>query len=282
MQIIFNIFETVFFDPIINLLVFIVRVLQAAGVPGALGFSIIILSILVRMLIWPLTGAQIKSAKKMADLKPHLDELKKKHGDDKQAYAQAQMALYKEHGINPAAGCLPTLIQLPVVIALYQSISSLFSATSQGHGLDRINNALYFKDWHLNAPIDPNFFGINLAAKPSEFATAGVILLAVPIITAVLQFMQSKMMFPRPVKEYKSDTPKERQEKESTEEAMQAVQGQMIYLMPVMVGYFAFTFPVGLALYWNVFTILAIWQQYQISGWGGLNDWLVKLKLKSA
>lgn len=284
MQIIGDIFNLIFLGPIINLLVLIVKGLQSINFPGALGMAIIILTIIIRLLIWPFMAQQLRSAKKMADLKPHLDELKKKHDKDKQALAQAQMALYKEHGVNPAGGCLPALIQIPIVIALYQAILAIFEGT---HGLERINNLLYNESWRLAFPPDPNFLGLNMGAKPAEFISkftsqpeVALPILLVPIITGLLQFFQSKMMYPEPVKKYPSDSPKEKKEKQSTEDAMAAMQGQMMFLMPVMIGYFAFTFPLGLALYWNTFTILGIWQQYQISGWGGLGSWLEKLKLK--
>lgn len=277
MNLITDTFNIVFFKPIVNLLVFILRLFDASHVPGALGFSIIVLTVLIRFLIWPFITSQLRSAKKMADLKPHMDELKRKHKDDKQALASAQMALYKEHGVNPAGGCIPALIQIPVVIALYQAILALFDDV---HGLTSINNSLYFSEWRLSSAPDPHFLGLNLASKPSDFAQVGMFVLLVPVITAVLQFAQSKMMMPAAVKEYKSDSPKEKKEKETTEDAMAAVQGQMMFLMPIMIGYFAFSFPIGLAIYWNTFTVLGIWQQYMISGWGGLKNLSSLLPLK--
>lgn len=267
MQVIGDIYNTLFFAPIVNIIIFVIRVLEASGIPGALGFAIIILTIAIRALIWPLMATQMKSAKKMADLRPHLEALKKKHGSDKQALAASQMALYKEHGVNPAAGCLPVLIQIPPMIAIYQVIFAFFEGDA---GLAKINNVLYNSNWRLASIPDLNFFGLNLALKPSDFATAGAFLLAVPIITGLLQFVQSKMMAPKPVKEYPSDSPKEKKEKESAEDTMMAVQSQMTYFMPIMIGYIAFTFPMGLALYWNTLTIIGIWQQYRISGWGGM------------
>src|SRR3989344_3978924 len=122
MNFIGDIFNLLFLAPIINLLILIIRTLDSVHLPGSLGIAIIILTVIIRILIWPFMSSQIRSTKKMADLKPHLDELKEKHKDDKQGLAQAQMALYKEHGVNPAGGCLPALIQIPIFIALYQAI----------------------------------------------------------------------------------------------------------------------------------------------------------------
>lgn len=271
MQIIFDLFNTVLFRPIVTLLVMIYQGLSSIGIPGAFGFSIIILTIAIRLIVWPFMAKQLKSAKKMAELKPHLDELKVKHKGDKQGLAQAQMALYKEHGVNPAGGCLPSLIQIPIIIALYQTIFAFFG---DGQGLTNINNALYVPAWKLSSAPDLNFFGLNLAAKPADFGSIGVALLLIPVITAGLQFIQSKMMIPKPVKKYPNDKPKEKKEKEDMSDSMSAVQSQMAYMMPIMVGYFAFQFPIGLALYWNTFTILGIIQQYMISGWGGIEGWV--------
>src|SRR5688572_20939843 len=97
-----DIFNLIFMGPVVNLLVLIYQGLSSIHLPGALGFSIIILTVLIRVLVWPFMSSQIKATKKMADLKPHMDALKVKHKGDKQALATAQMALYKEHGVNPA------------------------------------------------------------------------------------------------------------------------------------------------------------------------------------
>lgn len=275
MQFIFDIYNLLFFGPIINILIFIERVLQASNVPGSLGFSIIVLTIIIKAVLWPFMNKQLKLSKKMADLKPHLDELKKKHGSDKQELAKAQFALYKEHGVSPAGGCLPTIVQIIVTLALYQGISALF----EHNGLERINQALYIKDWALTSPPNPNFLGINLSIKPSDFANAGLVVLSLPFITAAVTFIQSKMMLPAPIKNYPSDSPKEKKEKEGMEDAMMAVQGQMVFLMPIMIGYFAFNFPAGLSIYWITFTILNIYQQYRVAGWGGMKPWLQRFNL---
>lgn len=272
-----DIFNLVFLGPIINLLVLIFQGLTFLHIPGALGFSIIILTVAIRFLVWPFMTSQIKATKKMADLKPHLDELKRKHKDDKKALAQAQMALYKEHGVNPAGGCLPAIIQIPVFIGLYQSIINILPGG--GGSIEYINSLLYFPQFKLSSSLDPVFFGLDLGLKPSQFGSEGMMLLAVPLATAVLTFIQSKMMLPKPIKRYPSDSPKEAKEKEGMEDAMSSVQGQMVFLMPVMIGYFAFSFPVGLAIYWNTYTILGIIQQYMITGWGGMNELVAGLKI---
>ena len=155
MNSIVDIFNLIFFGPVINLLVLVYQGLQAIHFPGALGFSIMILTVIIRILVWPFMASQIKATKKMAELKPHLDVLKAKHKGDKQALASAQMALYKEHGVNPAGGCLPALIQIPVFIALYQSIINILPGA--GGNINTINSLLYFPQFKLPATLDPNF-----------------------------------------------------------------------------------------------------------------------------
>ncbi len=271
-----DIFNLVFMGPVINLLVLIFQGLQAIHIPGALGFAIVFLTVLIRILVWPFMSSQIKATKKMADLKPHLDELKVKHKGDKQGLASAQMALYKEHGVNPAGGCLPAIIQIPIFIALYQSIINILPGAG-GH-IENINSLLYFPQFKLSGNLDPNFFGLNLGLKPSEFGSHGILLLLIPLATAALTFVQSKMALPKVIKTYPSDSPKEKKEKEGIEESMGAVQSQMVYMMPIMIGYFAFSFPIGLAIYWNTYTILGIIQQHRISGWGGAADFVSGIK----
>lgn len=268
------IFIKLFLAPIVNLLAVIFQVFESLHIPGALGFSIIILTILIRLLVWPFMASQLKSAQKMAELKPKINALKEKHGKDKQAFAQAQMALYKEHGVNPAGGCLPAIIQIPIIWALFTAIQKFFEPKS----LDWINNSiLYIKEWRFTSPPDPYFFGLNLSKSPQDFGISLFIL--VPIITAALQLVQSRMMAPpQPLKEYSGDSPKEKKEKENMEDSMAAMQSQMLYMMPLMVGWFAYSYFIGIALYWNTFTILGIIQQYMISGWGGLENWIKFLK----
>ncbi len=279
MQVITDLFNLILIGPILNLLVGFMHFFQIIGVPGALGLAIIALTLTIRLLIWPFFSSQIRSAKKMAELKPHLEQLKNKHKDNKQALTQAQLALYKEHGVNPAGGCLPALIQLPIFIALYQAITAFFNGQA---GLDHINSLLYIPSWYINNPPDPYFLGLNISLKPADFSQLGAVALLVPLISAALTFIQSKMMMPNPVKKYPSDSTQERQEKKETEDAMAAVQSQMIYLMPVMIGYFSFQFPLALSLYWNTLTLLGITQQYLVAGWGGMEGVLKRLPLQKS
>jgi YidC/Oxa1 family membrane protein insertase len=271
------IFDLLFFRPIITVLVVIINILQSWGIPGAMGLSVILMTLLIRFVLWPVMGSQIKSASKIARLKPHIDELKVKHKDDKAALSKAQMDLYKEHGVNPAGGCLPALIQIPVFLALANAIPTFF----QAGGLEKVNNLSYLPDFKLAEFPDPHFLGINLSHSLSGLSIGSpewMLLLTVPLITAALSFIQSKMMMSEPLKVNKNDSPKEAKQKVELEDTMSAMQSQMLYMMPIMIGVFAYQFAVGVALYWNIFTIIGIIQQHKVSGWGGMEPWIKRIR----
>lgn len=256
-----EIFDTILINPIINSLVAIYKMLSSIGTPYALGFSIIVLTAFIKIITYPLTSAQLKSAAKMQELKPHMDKLKEQHKNDKARIQQETMRLYKEHNLNPAAGCLPLLIQLPIFIALYNVLIKIVN-TSTEEGFKSLNNILYSQSLHLDKPWDPNFFGVSLAVMPSGWMQSTPVLLLIPVITAGLQFVQSKMMMPKAEK--KTQLAKKEIAGKKEDDFQKVLQTQMMYFLPVMIGVFSYNFPVGLSLYWNVFTLFGIMQQYLI------------------
>lgn len=271
-----NPFDTFLVNPILNLLIGVYSLLHMLHIPGALGLSIIILSATIRLVLWPLTTAQLRSTQKMAALKPHLDRIKLEHGHDKVRHQQEVSKLYKEHGVNPLAGCLPLLLQLPVFIGLYNVLSRVLQF-DKADFLASINSHLYFQQLHLIDKPSTAFLGTSLSTKPNEWAQVGFLILAIPLITGLLQLIQSKMMTP-PVGP--TAVKKSGDKKADTEDTMAQVQSQMTYLMPVMIAFFSYGFQVGLSLYWNTFTIIGIIQQYIISGPGALNKYLPKFLQK--
>jgi YidC/Oxa1 family membrane protein insertase len=265
-----NLWNQLLVWPIINVLLALYRLFESLGIPGPLGFAVIGLTIVIRLILYPLMQAQMRSAKKMSALKPHMDVLNEKHKNDKQQLQQAQLALYKEHGVNPAAGCLPLLIQMPVLIALYNVFFQVLSNGNLEKMVADLNQVAYASWLHVQT-LDLTFFGVNLAIKPSAWQTDGWWLLSVPLITALLQWWQSKLMLPQPaavatqakiVKKKKNDDKPEEKKPEDTALEMQK---QMAIIAPIMFGYFAFQFPLGLALYWNVFGIFGIMQQLKVN-----------------
>ncbi len=266
-----NLWNQLLVWPIVNVLIGFYKIFEYLHIPGPLGFAIILLTIAIRLLLYPLMHAQLKSAKKMSDLKPHLDALNVKHKDDKQTLQKAQMELYKQHGVNPAAGCLPLLVQFPILIALYGVFSQVLGNGNLEKLVTDINQILYLPLMKLSK-LDLSFFGTNLGVKPSDFQTHGWWLLSIPLITGLLQWYQTKLMMPNTrISDVRSQTsekiiPKSeiRNPKPDGDTAAE-MQKQMAMITPVMFGYFAFQFPLGFALYWNIFGIFGIMQQLRVN-----------------
>lgn len=255
--------------PIINLLMVFYKFFEWLHIPSPLGFAVIGLTIAIRLLLYPLMAAQMKSAKKMQQLKPHLDAISAKHKDDKKALQQAQMDLYKQHNINPAAGCLPLLIQMPVLIALYNVFYQVLQNSNASKVLADINHVVYTSSLKLTT-LDLSFFGSSLEVKPSQWQSHGYWLLMIPVITAALQWWQSKLMLPpataNQVANLQSDKKSKKvDEEKKPEDTAAEMQKQMAMITPIMFGMFAYQFPLGLALYWNVFGLFGIIQQLKVN-----------------
>lgn len=279
-------FNLVFIIPIINILVVIYSIFSFLHIPYALGFAIIGLTIVIRFILYPLTNSQLKASMKMQKIAPHLSKIKEKHKGDSVRIQQETMKAYKEHGINPAAGCLPVLIQMPIIWALYSVLQRVVNIKS-GVAMGEINKIVYFDFLKLHSVWDPSFFGLPLGALPSKLmSTIGPLILLVPILTGVLQFIFSKMMIPSKtgvasdatgVAVLEKDIEKKTQvDKKDAGDFASAFQTQSLFIFPVMIGFFSYGFPIGLSLYWNTFTIFGIIQQYKIMGLGGLATWIKK------
>lgn len=266
-----DLFNTVLVRPIINVLVFIYQVLSLVHFPYALGFSIIILTIVIRFVLYPLTAAQLRSSKKMQDIAPHLSKLKAKHKGDAKKLQAETMRLYKEHGVNPAAGCLPMIIQLPMIWGLYSVLQQVVALNPQ-QVVSHVNQLVYPVSFlKLVHPWDPTFFGIPLGQHPSTLIKIVPFIILVPVLTGVLQFIQSKMLLGSKPEITKEDKKKKDEKKE--DDFSSAFQTQSLYIFPIMIGFFSYNFPIGLSLYWNTFTVFGILQQYKIHGLGGLTEY---------
>lgn len=206
------------------------------------GLSIIVLTLVINAVTYPLTLKQMKASKAMQDLQPKLAELQKKHSKDSQLLAKEQMRLYRESGVNPT-GCLTSmLLPMPIWIALYQTIRGVTGVTPESFlGLSR---QLY--SWPVvfaALPLNTNFLWLNLGATDYLLA----------ILVGVSMWLQQKMTA------QPSTDPKAAQ------------QAQMMQvMMPVVFGFMSTTVPSGLALYWVVNSVVRIGMQYFFTGWGGL------------
>lgn len=234
-------------NPINQLLIFLY------GLSGQnLGFAIILLTLIVRGVLVPVTIPSLKSAKKLQELKPHLDRLKEKH-KDKQKLQLAQLELYKQHGINPASGCLPQIAQLLVLIALYQVFIKFINVPE------------------LNGQaLNLNFFWLNLG-KPDPYYI-------LPVLAGLSQLVFSLMMTSGLESHLKAPKKKdEKQKEENSLEMAQSMSQQMLYIMPAMTVIISLKFPSGLALYWVITTVFSLVQQYLVSGPGGLKPALARV-----
>lgn len=212
---------------------------------GNLGLSIIAITLITKIVLLPLVIPSLKSAKKMQDLKPELDRLKAKY-TDKAAFQQAQVALYKERGINPAAGCLPQIFQIIILISLYQ-VFMYFLKQSSVEG----------------TVLNPYFIYLDLTKPDRTYI--------MPILAGVSQLIFSLMMQSGVVSEVKN--PKKKDEKKKEENSLEmasSMQQQMVYMMPLMTVIISLNFQSGLVLYWVISTVFSLIQQYFFSGWGGL------------
>jgi YidC/Oxa1 family membrane protein insertase len=238
-------------QPLINAL-FVVLSFFYKLFGGNLGLSIISVTLLIKLIVLPLMIPSMKSAKLMQQLKPDLDKLKDKHSD-KKALQEAQMALYKEKGVNPMAGCLPQIIQILILISLYNVFINFLKQPSIG-GL----------------AMNPYFLYLDLTKPDKTYI--------MPILAGVTQFIFSLML--QAGAESHVENPKKAVEKKKEEdnlEMAQTMQQQMLYMMPLMSVVVSLNFQSGLVLYWVISTIFSIAQQYYFSGWGGITTFYNKL-----
>jgi len=213
-------------DPLKHLLMLLTGGLHSYGL------AIILFTILVRAALTPLYLKQMHSAKKMSLMAPQIKELQKKYKNDREALTKAQMALYKEQGANPAAGCLPLLIQMPILYALFSVFTSLKSLPNSGA------TAIYHQ----------HFLWFVLDKPDHLFGAFGIL----PILAGATQWVQQRMMM------------------QPTSDPQQRSTQQIMQFMPLMIVFFALQYPSGLALYWVTSTTYAIVMQYFITGWGQL------------
>lgn len=214
----------------------------------------------------------MKAQKKMTGLAPEIARLKEKYAGDKEKFARAQMELYRQAGANPAAGCLPLIIQFVILIALYQVFIQLLQAN--GGVVAKINEMVYpFLRLPQDATVNLSFLYLDLA-RPDVFKVNNIPLPGFfLLLAAATQFLSTKMMAPVVNKAQKvaAKTP------QKTDDMATMMQSQMLYLFPLMTIFIGYTFPSGLVLYWFVFSAFQLVQQYLFSGWGGLQPWVAKL-----
>jgi YidC/Oxa1 family membrane protein insertase len=207
------------------------------------GWSIILVTILIRLLLYPLTKKQMQSMKKMQSVQPKMKELQEKYGKDREKLSQKQMELYREEGVNPAGGCLPLLIQMPILFAFYYALLM------------------------LGDKLDERWLWIPSLAQPAYFEGMSW------LTPVTIQHLLSPDVWPYlilPVIYILSQVFMQRMSQAANPSSMPASTNTVMMLMPIMFGYITLIVPSGLSLYWVTSNILQIIQQGLTTGWTGL------------
>lgn len=227
----YHLYQAIAYQPILNILVFLYNHTLD------LGISIILMTVLIKLFLWPLSRKAIKSQKELQEIQPKLDALKKEYADNKAELGKATMDLYKEHKINPLSSCLPMLIQLPFLFAVFrvlrvgmsEDLSLVYSFLSKPTSFQAIS------------------FGFMDLSKPSIYLA---------VLAGLAQFIQAKMMLAKNSKTATSA---------GQEDNMAAIMNkQMVYIFPIVTIVFGFSLPGGLTLYWFMFTFFTVVQQYLV------------------
>jgi YidC/Oxa1 family membrane protein insertase len=225
-----ELFSAILYDPIFNGFVALYNIIPDVGI------VILVITILIKLVLYPLTSKSISAQKSLTELQPKLEELKKKYKDDQQTLATETMKMYKEHKVNPLGSCLPILVQLPIFLALYYVLRAVFETSSFDILYSFVANP---------GTIDPISLGLFDLSERS-------IILA--LLAGGAQFWQAKMFS-------RKKPPKKAGEGAKDEGMMSTMNKQMLYFMPAITVVIGIQFPGGLTLYWFLSTLLTALQQ---------------------
>ncbi len=233
-----EIFDLVLYQPLLNILIFLYNFLPLHD----LGISVIVLTLLIRAILSPLSISAFKTQKALAEIQPKIKEIKEKYKGNVQKQNQEVFKIYKEHRANPFSGCLPILIQLPIFIALFQILRG-FNDPSQ-----------LFSDLYsfVRNPgeLNTSFLGVMDLAQENKIAA---------VLAGAFQFIQSKMV--SSLTNQKGSASKKGQ----ADQMSQIMAKQMTYMMPFFIVFIYWKLPSVLSLYWIIFTLFSIGEQYYIN-----------------
>ncbi len=255
------IWTNIILSPMVNILIWIYTF-----VFHNFGLAIIIFTILIRLLTYPLTASQLKGQKKMQELtqSKKYQELQKKYKDDRETFARKQMELYQEMGINPLGSCLPLLIQFPIMIGLYQAVSLAMAAAPIQ--LLTLSRDLYsFIPASQLIPLNPQFLWMNLGLPEISTPLLPQLGFALPILTIIVvvtTYLQSKLMTPAA----------------NPGDQSAAMARSMNLTMPLLMGFISYSLSSGLALYFIISNVLGI-AQYAAMGQVHWSNLLPKKKV---
>lgn len=224
-----------------NVLVILANVLASNA-----GLAIVVLTVVIRFATMPLTLKQLQATKSMQSLSPKLKELQKKHEKDKQKLQEETMKLYREAGMNPLGCLVPTIIQIPIWIGLYNSVLKVLGASPE----NLLDLSRYLYSWsfvHQSIPLNDHFMWLTLSSPDPIYI--------LPLLVGLSMWLQQKMMT---------------QVGPGADPSQAQMNTMMLWMMPIMFAFLTLSFPSGLAVYWVAYNIIGIVIQYFVTGWGGL------------
>lgn len=227
-------FHSVFYQPLYNLLIFTYNEFPIQD----FGIAVIVVTVVVKLVLYPFSLKSIRAQRSMLELQPKINAVRERYKNDKQAQAQQLMALYKDHDVNPFSSCLPLIIQLPFLFALYRVFMS---------GLHNGSAADLYSFVSDPGTVNSVSFGIVDLGQPS---------VVLAIIAGIAQFVQAKYI--------QVQRPQVDSSGSKDESVMSAVNKQMLYMMPIMTVLIGISLPGGLALYWLVTIALTQLQQWLV------------------
>jgi len=271
MNFLYTFFDVVLMQPLTSGLILCYRLFGQN-----LGIAILVFSVALIFLLRPLTKPYLESMKKIKAMEPQMAKIKKKYGSDKMKISQAQAELYKENKVNPAAGCLPYILQFIILIALFR----VFTGVLTGNVITNVDRFLYTPlKFTQNETLNTKFWYLDIT-KPDKLK---LLIPGIPdfipgifvILAALAQFASVKITAP-----YLSEEEKMAKKTKGGADDMQVAMTQsMTYTLPLITLYFGLTFSSGIALYWLVFSVVSAWQQVGMNGWGSLTPFAKRLGL---
>lgn len=237
-----GLWQTLVVWPLAKALVWLNDLLAGINIPYSWGFAIILFTIIIKLVTFPLTMTQIRGMEAQKALQPRLQELQKKYGKDREKLAAEQMKLYQEAGVNPLSGCLPLLVQMPVLFGLYSALVALGP---------RLSNAHFFWIPDLGFPqYTAGMSWIPELFNSGEYGTLAAYLV-LPVLLMASQVVVQKYMTPT--------TPT------TGSDGQAGMMKQMTTIMTLMFGFFTLQVPAGLTLYWVTSNFLQMGQQYLVT-----------------
>ncbi|MDY0302914.1 MAG: YidC/Oxa1 family membrane protein insertase [Arcobacter sp.] len=240
-----TIFHELIYQPIYNILIFVYDFFPG----GDFGVAIIIVTVLLKAAMIPLSKKQIESQKRIQEIQPELKAIQEKYKNDKEKQTKEVMEFYKKNKVNPFSGCFPIIVQIIFLIAIYRVIINISDA-----GLV-VNNGDLYSFVRNPGEINKTFLGVVDLLKPS---------IPIAILAAAAQFWQTKMMMFNKKKKEELSGGKNKKEENKEPDFAEIMNKQMLFFGPLLTLFIGAKFAAGLSIYWLFSTLFSVFQQIYI------------------